>query len=128
MQVVKIELLEMKSVFWMVIVLVVALIIHEAGAAEECITVTALVSACASFVNYGTPDPIPGEPCCVAMTSLSNVANATGTETRQAVCKCMMDLIATYHSNSIAIATLPGFCGVSLGFTIEPNTDCEYVS
>ncbi|KAM3320046.1 putative non-specific lipid-transfer protein 14 [Capsicum chacoense] len=118
----------MKSVFWMVVVLEVALIIQEAGGADECSTVTALVSACASFVNYGTPDPIPGAPCCVAMMTLSNVASSTGVETRQSVCRCMMDLITTYNPNATAIATLPGFCGVSLGFTIDPNTDCEYVS
>ncbi|KAK4350822.1 hypothetical protein RND71_030135 [Anisodus tanguticus] len=118
-------ILLMKSVFWMVMVLGVALIIHEAGADEECSIVTALVSACSSFVNYGMPDPIPGEPCCVAMMSLSNVASSTGVETRQAVCRCMMDLITTYNPNSTAIATLPGFCGVSLGFTIDPNTECE---
>nr|WEA82696.1 nonspecific lipid transfer protein 1 [Solanum melongena]WJJ08745.1 nsLTP1 [Solanum melongena] len=115
----------MKSVFWMLMVLGVALIIHKAGADEECTTVTALVSACASFVNYGTPDPIPGAPCCIAMTTLSTVASSTGIETRQSVCRCMMNLITTYSPNATAIATLPGFCGVSLGFTIDPNTDCE---
>ncbi|XP_009768673.1 putative non-specific lipid-transfer protein 14 [Nicotiana sylvestris] len=115
-----------KSVMCMVMVLGVALIIQGTGAAEECSTVTALVAACSSFVNYGTPDPTPGAPCCVAMTTLSNIASST--EMRQAVCRCVMDLITTYNPNATAIATLPGFCGVSLGFTIDPNTDCEYVS
>ncbi|XP_015166755.1 putative non-specific lipid-transfer protein 14 [Solanum tuberosum] len=77
------------------------------------------------FVNYGTPDTIPGAPCCIAMTTLSTVASSTGIQTRQSVCRCMMDLITTCNPNATAIATLPGFCGVSLGFTIDPNTDCE---
>ncbi|KAL3834482.1 hypothetical protein ACJIZ3_009218 [Penstemon smallii] len=94
-----------------------------AASAIDCTTVTALVSACSSFVMYGLPDPIPGSPCCVAMTSLNNVADSD--DNRRVVCQCMMDLIATYSSNATAIATLPGFCGVSLGFTIDPNTDCE---
>ncbi|KAI3471111.1 hypothetical protein Pfo_027774 [Paulownia fortunei] len=96
-----------------------------AGSAADCATVTALVSACSSFVTYGYPDPIPGSPCCVAMTSLNNLADSG--DNRRAVCRCLMDLITAYSTNATAIATLPGFCGVSLGFTIDPNTDCEYV-
>ncbi|RAL52192.1 hypothetical protein DM860_016041 [Cuscuta australis] len=92
---------------------------------EECAIVKALISACSSFVMYGAPDPIPGSPCCVAMLSLSNVADST--DNRQNVCRCMMDLITTYNPNATSIATLPGFCGVSLGFIIDPNTDCEYI-
>ncbi|XP_019192147.1 PREDICTED: putative non-specific lipid-transfer protein 14 [Ipomoea nil] len=91
----------------------------------DCATVKALVSACSSFVMYGSPDPIPGSPCCVAMLSLSNLADST--DNRQIVCRCVMDLITTYNPNATSIATLPGFCGVSLGFIIDPNTDCEYI-
>ncbi|KAH0686367.1 hypothetical protein KY284_016920 [Solanum tuberosum] len=109
----------------MVMVFRVALIIRKAPADDECSTVTSLVSACASFMNYGTLDPIPDAPCCIAMTTLSTVASSTGIQTRQSVCRCMMDLITTCNPNATAIATLPGFCGVSLGFTIDPNTDCE---
>ncbi|XP_049348761.1 putative non-specific lipid-transfer protein 14 [Solanum verrucosum] len=116
---------EDESVFWMVMVFRVALIIRKAAADDECSTVTSLVSACASFVNYGTPDPIPGAPCCIAITTLSTIASSTGIQTRQSVSRCMMDLITTYNPNATAIATLPGFCGVSLGFSIDPNTDCE---
>lgn len=106
--------------------IVVALILlwrSPTASAADCTTVTALVSACSSFVRYGSPDPIPGSPCCVAMTSLYNLAN-TG-DNRRSVCGCLMGLINTYTSNATAIATLPGFCGVSLGFLIEPNTDCD---
>ncbi|KAK6121689.1 hypothetical protein DH2020_044557 [Rehmannia glutinosa] len=95
------------------------------SAADDCSTVTALVSACSSFVTYGSPDPIPGSPCCVAMTTLNNLADSG--DNRRGVCRCLMDLITVYSSNATAIATLPGFCGVSLGFTIDPNTDCEYI-
>ncbi|KZV46905.1 non-specific lipid-transfer protein 14 [Dorcoceras hygrometricum] len=91
--------------------------------ATDCTTVTSLVSACSNFVTYGSPDPIPGSPCCVAMTSLNNLADS-GDNIRN-VCRCLMELISTYSPNATAIATLPGFCGVSLGFTIDPNTDCE---
>ncbi|KAG8390300.1 hypothetical protein BUALT_Bualt01G0069200 [Buddleja alternifolia] len=93
------------------------------ASAADCPTVTALVSACATFVNYGSPDPMPGSPCCVAMTSLNNLADSG--DNRRTVCRCLMEMITTYNPNATAIATLPGFCGVSLGFTIDPNTDCE---
>ncbi|KAL7108423.1 hypothetical protein ACP275_06G111500 [Erythranthe tilingii] len=96
------------------------------AAGEDCSTVTALVSTCSNFVLYGSPDPIPGSPCCTAMTSLNNLADS-GVGNRRSVCRCLMDLIDTYSSNATAIATLPGFCGVSLGFVIDPNTDCDYV-
>ncbi|CAA3015280.1 putative non-specific lipid-transfer protein 14 [Olea europaea var. sylvestris] len=94
-------------------------------AVADCTTITALISACSSFVTYGLPDPVPGSPCCIAMTSLNSMADTS--DNRRGVCRCLMDLITTYNPNATAIATLPGFCGVSLGFTIDPNTDCEYI-
>ncbi|KAL2556034.1 putative non-specific lipid-transfer protein 14 [Forsythia ovata] len=97
--------------------------VASTAAAVDCTTITALISACSSFVRYGLPDPIPGSPCCIAMTSLNNMGDTS--DNRRGVCRCMMDLITTYNPNATAIATLPGFCGVSLGFTIDPNTDCE---
>nr|GMC61968.1 putative non-specific lipid-transfer protein 14 [Ipomoea batatas] len=134
MKIVKLE--EIVAVMVMVILLVVslstrrrcsgAMIIEEqqqGGGGIDCATVKALVSACSSFVMYGSPDPIPGSPCCVAMLSLSNLADST--DNRQIVCRCVMDLITTYNPNATSIATLPGFCGVSIGFIIDPNTDCE---
>ncbi|KAH7557595.1 hypothetical protein JRO89_XS11G0187400 [Xanthoceras sorbifolium] len=94
--------------------------------AIDCATVTALVTSCSTFITYGSPDPIPGSPCCDAMISLDLIANST--DNRQSVCKCMMSLITTYNPNATAIATLPGFCGVPLGFTIDPNTECNDIS
>ncbi|GFP92228.1 zinc-metallopeptidase peroxisomal [Phtheirospermum japonicum] len=86
-------------------------------AAADCATVTALVSACSSFVMYGSPDPIPGSPCCVAMTSLNNLADSG--DNRRAVCRCVMDLIAAYSSKATAIATVPGFCGCAASMDVR---------
>ena len=93
------------------------------SAAIDCTTVLAFISACSTFVTYGSPDPIPGSPCCDAVGSLNRLAVMI--EDQQSVCRCLMGLITTYNPNATAIATLPGFCGVSLGFTIDPNTDCN---
>ncbi|XP_062151985.1 putative non-specific lipid-transfer protein 14 [Alnus glutinosa] len=90
-----------------------------AATAIECSTVTTLVSTCSSFISDGSPDPLPGTPCCDAMVSVNAIGD------HRFVCRCMMGLITTNSPNATAIATLPGFCGVSLGFTIDPNTDCS---
>ncbi|KAK3403873.1 hypothetical protein EUGRSUZ_K00232 [Eucalyptus grandis] len=101
------------------------LLLGAAEAAVDCATVRALVSTCSAFIAYGTPDPYPGTPCCDAMTTLNMVAEPL--EDRRAVCSCLMGLINAYSPNATAIATLAGFCGVSLGFSISPNTDCNYI-
>ncbi|XP_047957818.1 putative non-specific lipid-transfer protein 14 [Salvia hispanica] len=104
---------------------IVVLSAIPADSSTDCSTVTALISSCSSFVKDGTPDPMPGSPCCMAMTTLNNVADSA--DNRRSVCRCLMDLITQNNPNATAIATLPGFCGVSLGFTIDLNTDCEYI-
>ncbi|EOY23118.1 Bifunctional inhibitor/lipid-transfer protein/seed storage 2S albumin superfamily protein [Theobroma cacao] len=93
------------------------------AAAVDCTTVTGLLSTCSAFITYGSPDPYPGSPCCDAVMNLNLIADST--DNRKSVCGCLMGLITTYNPNSTAIATLPGFCGVALGFTIDPNTDCN---
>ncbi|KAI5670124.1 hypothetical protein M9H77_10488 [Catharanthus roseus] len=89
----------------------------------DCSTVTAFISACTTFIAHGFPDPYPESPCCVAISSLNNFSDSP--ENRRDICRCLMDMIANHSSNATAIATLPGFCGVSLGFGIDANTDCE---
>ncbi|KAF7146844.1 hypothetical protein RHSIM_Rhsim03G0178300 [Rhododendron simsii] len=117
----------MRSQRVVVMVIGIAMLLSRAAAVTtpiDCTTVVGLISACNTFVTYGSPDPMPGSPCCDAVGSLNSVADSTA-DGRQMVCNCLMGLITTYSPNATAIATLPGFCGVSLGFTIEPNTDCD---
>lgn len=90
----------------------------------DCTTVTEFLSTCSTFITYGSPDPLPGSPCCDAMMSLNQAVETDGS--RQSVCRCIMSLISTYNPNATAIATLPGFCGISLGFILDPNTDCTW--
>ncbi|XAR66219.1 hypothetical protein NMG60_11012369 [Bertholletia excelsa] len=105
------------------LVLGVSLAVSVVGASVDCTIVTGLISACSTFVTYGSPDPMPGSPCCDAISTLDTLSSSM--DNRQSVCGCLMGLITTYNTNATAIATLPGFCGVSLGFTIDPNTDCN---
>nr|GEV27300.1 putative non-specific lipid-transfer protein 14 [Tanacetum cinerariifolium] len=107
------------------LVIVLLWVASKTSATVDCVTVTTLISTCSAFVTYGTPDPYPGSPCCDAVASLNNLGDTE--DNRRSLCMCMMGVITTYNPNATAIATLPGFCGVSLGFTIDPNTDCNYV-
>ncbi|KAJ9139913.1 hypothetical protein P3X46_030605 [Hevea brasiliensis] len=88
----------------------------------ECGTVTGLLSVCSTFISYGSPDPLPGSPCCNAMISLRLIAESG--DNRRSVCRCFMGLIAAYNPLGTAVATLPGLCGINLGFVVYPNTDC----
>lgn len=94
-----------------------------ASAEVDCTTVTTLISSCSSFIVHGFPDPMPGSPCCEGVNSLNVIADTA--DNKQSVCRCLMGLISTYHTNATAIATVPGFCGVALGFVIDPTTDCS---
>ncbi|KAI3425386.1 uncharacterized protein J3R85_010294 [Psidium guajava] len=95
------------------------LFLGAAEAAVDCATATALVSACSTFIAYGTPDPYPGTPCCDAMTTLNMVAEPL--EDRHAVCTCVMGLIDAYSPNATAIATLAGSAGSILGSASAPT-------
>ncbi|XWS48410.1 hypothetical protein CRYUN_Cryun13aG0074000 [Craigia yunnanensis] len=77
------------------------------ASAMDCTTVTGVISACSTFITYGSPDPYPGSPCCDDVTNLNLIADST--DTRRSVCVCFMGLITTYNPNSTAIATLPSF-------------------
>ncbi|KAG6671280.1 hypothetical protein I3843_Q005400, partial [Carya illinoinensis] len=102
--------------------MVISLAISALSAAtSECSTVTGLASSCSTFMTEHVSDPFPGSPCCDAMISPNVTADST--DNRRLICRCMMGLITTYNPNATAIATLSGSCGVSLGFTIDPNTD-----
>ncbi|CAN1274247.1 Putative non-specific lipid-transfer protein 14 [Linum perenne] len=99
------------------------LLLSTTSSIDDCSTVTGLISACTSFITYGSPDPLPGSPCCDGMSTLGTVAESAGSGA--SVCRCLMGLIATYNPNATTIATLPGFCGIDMGFIIDPNTDCS---
>ncbi|XP_020247954.1 putative non-specific lipid-transfer protein 14 [Asparagus officinalis] len=93
----------------------------------DCTTVSSLTARCMDFVVYGGMAPGLGSPCCSGLVGLYNVA-ATSVDERRIVCNCLMGLITANNSNASDIARLPGLCGISLGFTIDPNTSCNSIS
>ncbi|KAJ7975674.1 Non-specific lipid-transfer protein [Quillaja saponaria] len=112
-----------KALYIIGLLLLISTAITLVSAVVDCTIVTQLISVCSTFITYGSPNPIQGSSCCDAMGGLNIVANSANN--RQSLCRCLMGLITTYNSNATAIGTLPGFCGVYLGFTIAPNTDCN---
>ncbi|XP_010548835.1 PREDICTED: putative non-specific lipid-transfer protein 14 [Tarenaya hassleriana] len=96
----------------------------EAG--MDCGAVGTLIATCTEYVNYGYPDPIPGSRCCDSMNVLS-MYSSDSTASKRWLCHCFIHLITLYNPNATAIATLSGFCGVVLGFTVDPNTDCNFI-
>ena len=93
----------------------------------DCHSTTQLLNTCSAFITFGKPEPVSGSPCCDGMVGLSNLGDSI--DNRQSICMCIMGLIDAYSPNVTSIANLPGFCGVSLGFIVQPNTDCStYVS
>ncbi|XP_020531472.1 putative non-specific lipid-transfer protein 14 [Amborella trichopoda] len=111
--------------FWVVVALLLSSFGSSAMAAIDCTTVTSLISACASFITNGTPEPSTGSPCCNSVMSLNNLGDSL--ENRRSVCTCLVNLMATYNPNVTSMANLPGLCGISLGFTMGPNTDCSSI-
>ncbi|KVI10151.1 Bifunctional inhibitor/plant lipid transfer protein/seed storage helical domain-containing protein [Cynara cardunculus var. scolymus] len=92
--------------------------------AVDCLTVASLISSCSDFVKNGTPYPYQGSPCCDAMTTLGYLAYADFN--LRSMCLCFIGIITSYGSRAaIAVGTLPGFCGVSFGFLVDPETDCR---
>ncbi|XP_023740377.1 putative non-specific lipid-transfer protein 14 [Lactuca sativa] len=106
---------------WLLVMVVVDTVVVLA---VDCITVAALLSTCSEFVNNETKYPYLGSSCCKAMTTLGYFAY--NDIDRHALCFCFIGVInATYTPDAAnAFCTLPGFCGVSLGFLTDPTTEC----
>lgn len=92
----------------------------------ECSPVGSLMSVCSSFLNFGAPEPTVGSPCCKAVLSLNSMAASTND--RKDMCRCLVALMTTYNPNVAAVARLPALCGVYLGFSAQPNIDCNRYS
>ncbi|XP_042510056.1 putative non-specific lipid-transfer protein 14 [Macadamia integrifolia] len=109
---------------WVMVIIAIVSFLFLVGGTSDCTTVAALLTTCSNFISYGTPDPVPGSSCCNALVSLKIMAESTRSN-QKLLCRCLMGLIITYNTNATAIATMPGLCGVSIGFTIDPNTNCN---
>ncbi|KAF7820913.1 putative non-specific lipid-transfer protein 14 [Senna tora] len=96
------------------------------SAETECSVVTQAFSACSAFITFGSPEPVPGTPCCDAVSGLNIISNdSSSIDEKRAACRCLLGLIASYDPN-FSVAILPGLCGVSLGFIVQPDTNSSF--
>ncbi|KAK3227494.1 hypothetical protein Dsin_007356 [Dipteronia sinensis] len=90
------------------------------------ITCGQVVSAISPCINYirGIGPLIPA--CCNGVRGLNEAARTT--PDRQQACGCLKSNSAVISGINYSLASgLPGKCGVSIPYTISPNTDCSRV-
>ncbi|KAL6981570.1 hypothetical protein U1Q18_023196, partial [Sarracenia purpurea var. burkii] len=76
-------------------------------------------------VNYLTKSSsgLPPAACCAGAKSLASAT--TTTADKRAACNCMKSASQKVSVNPSLAKALPGNCGISLGFTVDPNIDCS---
>ncbi|GLJ47362.1 hypothetical protein SUGI_0999660 [Cryptomeria japonica] len=99
-----------------------ALIISSGvNAAISCSTVTSDLSPCLSYVTGGSSQPSGG--CCSGVRTLN--AAASTTPDRRAACSCIKTIANSAPGFRWDRAgSLPGQCGVNVGFPITPSVNC----
>ncbi|KAJ1700922.1 hypothetical protein LUZ63_000701 [Rhynchospora breviuscula] len=113
----------LKTSYWTATILLLICCINVTSASVDCTTVLSLISGCSNYVEFGDPEPVLGTPCCDGMANMYRVASDS-VENKRSTCDCLLGFITMYNPNATAVARLPGLCGVSLGFTIDPSTAC----
>ncbi|XP_019162729.1 PREDICTED: non-specific lipid-transfer protein-like [Ipomoea nil] len=108
--------------------MVVVCMVVAAPSAEAAIVCGALVgklTPCLSYVQ-GKAKGQPPAACCGAIKSVNSAASSTAD--RQAACKCLKQMAGNYPGMNIgAAASIPGKCGVNIGYPISTSVDCNKV-
>ncbi|KAJ3669406.1 hypothetical protein LUZ60_011356 [Juncus effusus] len=91
--------------------------------ALSCGQVTSSIAQCMNYARSGQGSPPTA--CCNGVRRLNSMAKS-GAD-RQAACNCLKQLAARQKFNTGAAASIPGKCGVSVGYAISPSTDCSKV-
>ncbi|KAI3511161.1 hypothetical protein L1887_18305 [Cichorium endivia] len=100
------------------------LFIPSSDGVLTCSTVIQDVAPCVSYLRSGSGMPPPA--CCSGAKALAAAASTTAD--RQAACKCLKSASQSLNPNPVLAKSLPGNCGISLGFTISPSVDCTKIS
>lgn len=99
-----------------------ALLASSASAAITCGQVGSSLAPCIPYAT-GRASALPAS-CCSGVKSLNSAARTSAD--RQAACRCLKSLANSVKSvNMGTVATIPGKCGVSVGFPISMSTDCN---
>ncbi|KAL5731309.1 lipid-transfer protein [Ranunculus cassubicifolius] len=116
--------MEFSSVAGKITILVITLMVVSAPYASEAITcgqATVSVVPCIGYLRSGGAPP---PACCSGVKSLNSAAKTT--PDRRTVCSCIKTLTKSIPGiNGGMVSSLPGKCGVNLGFPISLNMDCS---
>ncbi|CAD6270635.1 unnamed protein product [Miscanthus lutarioriparius] len=108
-----------------VVVAAAALLASSVSAAITCGQVGSSLAPCIPYAT-GKATALPAS-CCTGVRNLNSAARTSSD--RQAACRCLKTLANSVKSvNMGTVATIPGKCGVSVGFPISMSTDCNKVS
>ncbi|XP_071721326.1 non-specific lipid-transfer protein 8-like [Rutidosis leptorrhynchoides] len=120
----------MKGSYQLATLLVIATIsllvvfVPSSNAAITCGTVIQDVAPCVSYLRSGGGMPPPG--CCSGAKALAAAASTTAD--RQAACQCLKSASQRLNPNPSLAQSLPGKCGINLGFTISSSVDCTKIT
>ncbi|KAI7729962.1 hypothetical protein M8C21_019819 [Ambrosia artemisiifolia] len=107
----------------MLVITIVSLLmlsVPSSNAAISCSTVIQDVRPCVSYLTSG--NGMPPAACCSGAKALA--AAVTSTADKRAACGCLQSAARSLNPKPALAQSLPGNCGISLGFTISANVDC----
>ncbi|KAI9153001.1 hypothetical protein LWI28_004263 [Acer negundo] len=102
------------------VVLVCMLMGAPIAHAITCGQVASNISPCLGYIRATSPLT---PTCCNGVRSLNGAARTT--PDRQQACQCLKSFASGISINYNLASGLPGKCGVSIPYTISPNTDCS---
>ncbi|XP_071691052.1 non-specific lipid-transfer protein 1-like [Rutidosis leptorrhynchoides] len=115
---------ELASLLVTIIVSLLLLFVPNSNAAITCATVIKDVGPCVNYLKNGSGAPPPG--CCSGAKALA--ATASTTADRRAACACLKSASQRLNPNPELAQSLPGKCGINLGFTISSSVDCTKIT
>nr|GEU99970.1 non-specific lipid-transfer protein 8-like [Tanacetum cinerariifolium] len=107
-----------------IVVSIILLFVPSSHGAISCSTVIQDVSPCVSYLRSGSG--MPPSACCTGAKALAAAANTT--PDRRTACSCLQSASRSLNPNPALAKSLPGNCGISLGFAISPNVDCTKIA
>ncbi|KAL2899902.1 IWF1': Non-specific lipid-transfer protein [Bienertia sinuspersici] len=107
------------------VILCVVVVAPHAEAAMNCGIVSSNVAQCISYLNGRMR--APSGPCCGGIKRLKSMASTPAA--RRVACGCLKSAAGTIKGIDFNKASgLPGRCGVSIPYAINPRTDCSRVN
>ncbi|XP_028799771.1 non-specific lipid-transfer protein 8 [Neltuma alba] len=110
------------------LVLLVLVVVLTASSSSEaaisCSDVVKDLRPCVSYLSGGSGKPPPA--CCSGAKSLASAASTTAD--RKTACNCIKSSAKSLTIKSQLAQSLPSNCGISIPFSISPDTDCSKIS